>query len=172
MRRCQRFAVTGKNALQYWPQHVSPLRVVWHGLIIGLCGILPSFRLKNWLYHCIGVQVGQDASIGVLAKVDVLFPWQITIGRNVIIGYNTVLLGHEYLRDEWRLGPVVIEDDAVIGANCTILPGVTVGRGAVVAAMSLVNRDIPPYAVYGGIPARPLRTGWKRQRRRGPEHAV
>lgn len=172
MRRCRCFPVTGKNALQYWPCHVSPWRVVWHGLVIGLCGILPSFRVKNWLYRRIGVKVGQDASIGVLAKIDVLFPHQISIGNNVIIGYNTVLLGHEYLRDEWRLGPVVIEDDAVVGANCTILPGVTIGRGAVVAAMSLVNRDIPPHTFCGGVPVRPLRAKRSGQRRGRPEHVI
>ncbi|HIC87949.1 MAG TPA: acyltransferase, partial [Anaerolineae bacterium] len=79
-----------------------------------------------------------------------------TIGDNTIVGYNTVILGHEYLLREWRRGPVVIGKNVVIGANCTILPGVVIGDGAVISAMSLVNKDVPPGAVVGGVPIRPL----------------
>lgn len=53
--------------------------------------------------------------------------------------------------------PIVIEGDAWIGANTTILKGVTVGEGAVIAAGALVNKDVPPYAVVGGVPAKVLR---------------
>jgi acetyltransferase-like isoleucine patch superfamily enzyme len=60
------------------------------------------------------------------------------------------------LLNEWRRGPVVIGNNVTIGANCTILPGVVIGDGAVVSAMSLVNRDVPPGARVGGVPIRPL----------------
>lgn len=53
---------------------------------------------------------------------------------------------------------MVIDRDATIGANSTILPGVVVGEGAVVSAMSLVNRDVPPGAFVGGVPIRLLRS--------------
>jgi acetyltransferase-like isoleucine patch superfamily enzyme len=56
------------------------------------------------------------------------------------------------------VGPVVVERRATIGANCTLLPGVVVGEGATVSAMSLVNRDVPPGELWGGVPARRLRT--------------
>jgi len=49
---------------------------------------------------------------------------------------------------------VVVGDYVWIGARATILPGVTIGRGAVVAAGALVSRDVPPYAVVGGVPAK------------------
>jgi acetyltransferase-like isoleucine patch superfamily enzyme len=51
---------------------------------------------------------------------------------------------------------VVIGRDVVIGANCTILPGVVIGDGATVSAHSLVNHDVAPGSVVGGVPARPL----------------
>jgi acetyltransferase-like isoleucine patch superfamily enzyme len=58
------------------------------------------------------------------------------------------------MRYEWRRGPVVIERDVTIGANTTILPGVVIGAGATVSAMSLVNCDVPPGALVGGVPIR------------------
>ncbi|MGV7211212.1 glycosyltransferase [Oxalobacteraceae bacterium A2-2] len=51
-------------------------------------------------------------------------------------------------------GPIIIGDDVWIGYNCTVLSGVTIGQGAVVAAGSLVTKDVPPYAIVGGNPAR------------------
>jgi acetyltransferase-like isoleucine patch superfamily enzyme len=74
-----------------------------------------------------------------------------------VIGLNTTILAHEFLVREWRIGKVVIEKDVTIGANCTILPGVIIGEGAVVSAMSLVNRDIPARSFWGGVPVREIR---------------
>ena len=156
-RRYQRYPVSGKNSLRFWPDVVSPLRVIWNFMIISLGRISPSFTLKNFLYKLLGVKIGINASIGLMVMLDVFFPQEIEIGENVIIGYNTTLLGHEFLKDEWRRGKVIIEKDVVIGANCTLLPGIVIGEGAVVSAMSLVNCDIPPHSFYGGVPARTLR---------------
>jgi acetyltransferase-like isoleucine patch superfamily enzyme len=63
-------------------------------------------------------------------------------------------------------GPIVIEDDAWLGAGCIILPGVRVGRGAVVGASSVVVEDVPPLHVVAGQPARTIRqlsplAGWQ-----------
>jgi acetyltransferase-like isoleucine patch superfamily enzyme len=52
---------------------------------------------------------------------------------------------------------VTIEDDVWIGVNATILPGVRVGRGAVVAAGSVVTQDVPEFAIVGGVPAKVLK---------------
>lgn len=158
-RRYQRYPVSGKNSLQFWPDAVSPLRVIWNFFIISLGRISPSFVVKDFLYRLLGVKIGKNASVGLMVMLDIFFPEEIEIGDNVIIGYNTTLLGHEFLRDEWRKGKVIIEKDVVIGANCTLLPGIVVGEGAVVSAMSLVNRDIPPHSFYGGVPVRDLQAG-------------
>lgn len=53
--------------------------------------------------------------------------------------------------------PIVIGDKVWIGANATVLPGVTIGKGAIVAAGAVVHRDVPPFTVVGGVPARILR---------------
>lgn len=54
--------------------------------------------------------------------------------------------------------PVVIEDDVWAGANVTILKGVTIGRGSVIAAGAVVTKSCPPYSIIGGVPARVIRT--------------
>lgn len=52
---------------------------------------------------------------------------------------------------------IIIEDDVWIGHGCSILDGVTIGKGSVIAAGSVVNRTVPPYTVYGGVPAKFLK---------------
>ena len=157
VRRTQRHSVIGKNSLRHYPDIVHPLKVVWFFCVLYAARFSPSFRFKNFLYRLVGVKVGKDASVGLGVMLDIFFPDQIEIGENVVIGYNTTVLGHEFLVREWRIGRVIIEKDVTIGANCTILPGVIIGEGATVSAMSLVNRDIPPHSFWGGVPVREIR---------------
>jgi len=123
-----------------------------------LARVSPSLKLKNWLYRRMGVDVGDHASVGLEVTVDIFFPELVTIGDNSIIGFDSVILCHEFLVDEYRTGTVEIGDDVSIGANVTILPGVSIGDGATVSAHSLVNCDVPEGAFYGGVPARDLDT--------------
>lgn len=81
----------------------------------------------------------------------------IEIGNYVQIGNNTVVVdhNHDYKKGEgFTCKKVIINDNVWIGANCVILPGVTLGKGAVIAAGSVVNKNIPPYALAGGNPAK------------------
>lgn len=87
----------------------------------------------------------------------------IVIGNDVLIGHNAVLATLNHGLDPAQRGdllpaPIHIGDRVWIGANATILPGVTIGHGAIVAAGAVVTRDVPPLAVVGGIPARTLKT--------------
>ncbi|MGN1254162.1 MAG: DapH/DapD/GlmU-related protein [Prevotella sp.] len=82
----------------------------------------------------------------------------ITIGDGALIGHNVVIatLNHEKApsrRGDMRHAPVVIGRNVWIGANATILPGVTIGDGAIVAAGAVVNRDVEPMTIVGGLPA-------------------
>jgi len=93
----------------------------------------------------------------------------LTIGRKVIFGPRpTIITGDhridivgKYIIDvtvNEKLpendAPVVIEDDVWCGANVTILKGVTIGRGSVVAAGAVVTKSFPPYSIIGGVPAK------------------
>jgi acetyltransferase-like isoleucine patch superfamily enzyme len=146
------------NSLQYWPKMVHPLRVVWNFLCIYLAKYSPSLRLKCFLYRLTGAKIGKNVSFGLAVVLDVFYPHLITVEDNVVIGYNSVILCHEFLVRGARIGPVVIKRDAMVGANSTILAGVTIGEGAEVSAMSLVNKDIPPRSLAGGVPVKVLRT--------------
>jgi acetyltransferase-like isoleucine patch superfamily enzyme len=148
------------NALWYFPRVTGGhLRVARNALIIQIARYTPSLTLKNALYRLIGMRVGSHVSVGLMVMFDIFFPQDVTLGDNCIIGYNSTILCHEFTRHEWRRGPVWIGRDVTIGANTTILPGVVIGDGATVSAMSLVNRDVPPGAFVGGVPVRMLNGG-------------
>jgi maltose O-acetyltransferase len=142
-----------RNSLWSWPDAKSPLTVVRNYVVIVLARVCPSLRLKNWLLRRLGVTVGAGAAWGLESTPDVFWPERITVGNDAIIGYDATLLCHEFLRDEYRLGDVVVEEDAMIGAGAIVLPGVTVGAGARVAANSLVAEDVPPGTTVAGVPA-------------------
>jgi len=144
----------GRNSMRDWHRRVHPLRVVLQFIVITICRYLPSLRLKNLLYRSLGMKVGKNVSMGLMAMVDIFFPQFVSIGDNSVIGYNSTILAHEFLVEEFRLGRVEIGANVLIGANTTVLAGVKIGDGARVGAGSLVNRDIPPGALACGVPAR------------------
>lgn len=93
----------------------------------------------------------------------------IKIGAHVAIGPGTVIraANHCFARHDVPImsqghnaGQVVIEDDVWIGANCVITPDVRIGRGAVVGAGAVVTRNVAPFSIVGGVPARVI--GWRK----------
>jgi acetyltransferase-like isoleucine patch superfamily enzyme len=86
----------------------------------------------------------------------------VQIGKNVAIGNYVLIMDTDFHAvEDHRLppqaAPVVIEDDAWIGARATVLKGVTIGRGAVVAAGAVVTKSVPARSVVAGVPARVIR---------------
>lgn len=91
------------------------------------------------------------------------------IGDRVFVGPGTKILNSTYALNgyyvvehmaegvqEIRYGDIIIEDDAYIGANCTIMPGVTIGEGAVIGANSLVTKDVEPWSTNVGTPSKKI----------------
>lgn len=112
--------------------------------------------------------IDDDVSIGGGALfICALAP--ITIGAHTMFGPNVTMITGDHRTDivgRWMKSvtnieklpendqPIIIEGDNWIGANVTILKGVTVGQGAVIAAGAVVIKDVPPYSIVGGVPAR------------------
>lgn len=100
------------------------------------------------------LSVGDDTFIG---RVEISAHAAVTIGDHVCIndGAKILTASHDIRDPHWTTlsKPIVIEDFAWIATNAIILPGVTIGRGAVVAAGTVVTRDVPPGAVASGNPA-------------------
>lgn len=138
------------------------------------------------VYRAVGVRIGSKTRIygkmdiegagGILANVSIGAECMLTtpvylnasgeirIGDRVTIGHHVVVITDNHNMDNpWKRGgdrytaPVVIEDGVWIGARVTILPGVTLGRGCVVAAGALVARDVPPHTLVGGVPAKHIK---------------
>ena len=92
----------------------------------------------------------------------------VIIGEDVMMGPGCTLISRDHVFDDVSrpmntqgLGeerPIRIDDDVWIGASVTITAGVRVGRGSILAAGSVVTRDVPPFSVSGGVPARVLRS--------------
>lgn len=145
------------NSLWYVYRHVNFFRVCWNVFWIALARYSPSYRLKNAMLRLTGAKIGKHVSLGFETTLDILYPQRIAIGDDAVVGYDTVILCHGYMREFYQVGPVTIGKGASVGARCTILPGVAIGDGAVVGAMSLVNRDVPAGEFWAGVPARRIR---------------
>ncbi|WP_345031150.1 acyltransferase [Ravibacter arvi] len=127
---------------------------------IGTGSVIEDFStINNGVGH---VVIGAHSLIGMSNVV--IGP--VTIGDNVIMAQHVVVSGlnHNYTdpalpisRQGVSVKAVVIEDDCWIGANAVITSGVTVGKHSVVAAGSVVTRDVPPFSVVAGNPARPVK---------------
>jgi acetyltransferase-like isoleucine patch superfamily enzyme len=153
VRKLEHYKVHDENALWNMYKTVSFWKVVKNFIVIQLARYIPFLKVKNWLYRTfLRMNIGEKTSFALMAMVDVMFPERISVGRNSIIGYNTTILTHEYLIKEYRLGDVEIGSEVMIGANTTILPGVTIGDGAIVAAGTVVHRNVAPGTFVGGNP--------------------
>ena len=110
------------------------------------------------------VSLGDYSGIGVHAKIY----GTCTIGKYVMMGEECTIItrNHAYARTDIPMmeqgfeteRPVVIEDDVWIGDRVTIMPGVHVGTGAIIGAGSVVTRDVEPYAIVAGVPARKIKS--------------
>jgi acetyltransferase-like isoleucine patch superfamily enzyme len=114
------------------------------------------------------VKVGKQSHIARLVSIDDRNPELIEIGNGVAICTGVMILAHQRdytnyrrgmyaMHNPFKIGKVVIKDGAHIGIGAIVTPGVTIGEGAIIGAGSVVTRDIPPYSVAVGIPAKVIK---------------
>lgn len=141
-----------------------------------MVGYIPSHGFRKFCYRLAGIQVGTNSTIHMEARF--YDPRNIIIGKDTIIGEKSVLDGRAELRigdhvdiasevmiynsqhdiNSEFFNPVVesvfIQDYVFIGPRSIILPGVTIGKGAIIAAGAVITKSIPPFAIAGGVPAK------------------
>lgn len=144
--------------------------------LLHLAGHVPLHWFRKLIYRLGGLTIGRGSTIHM--GVRFYDPRNIVIGEDSILGERTVLDGRAVLKignhvdiasevmiynsehdvhdEEFKAksGEVQIDDYAFIGPRAIILPGVKIGRGAVVAAAAVVTKDVPPYAIVAGVPAK------------------
>lgn len=143
----RKWRILNKNNFTY-PMNLFPLKIV-------TCGNFSygPLEIYTWLRDKEVLRIGNFVSISRGVKF--------ILGGNHhmenISNYHfkTMILNGE--EESWTKGPIVVEDDVWIGTDSLILSGVTLGKGAVIGAGSVVTKDIPPYAVAAGNPAAVVR---------------
>jgi acetyltransferase-like isoleucine patch superfamily enzyme len=154
LKRCPPSVVLEPGVLVFHPENVSLDEDVYvgHGAILKgyyknelVIGRGTWIGQAAFLHAAGGIRVGSD--VGIAPHVCILTSTHEEPGRERPIMSGALVLA-----------PVVLEDGCDVGINATILPGVTVGRGAQIGAGAVVTRDVPAYAVVAGNPARVLRS--------------
>ncbi len=107
------------------------------------------------------LRIGRNCSLNY--GVSIGATGSITLGDRVRVGPYVMIVDtdfHDPLKRDVRPPPrpVVLEDDVWVGAKACIMPGVRVGRGSIIGTAAVVTRDVPPFTVVGGVPAKPIRT--------------
>lgn len=155
---------------------------IWGDLrlyLLTLVGYVPSHSFRNFFYRRSGIDLTRTSSIHWRARF--FYPEGLSIGENCIIGNDAFFDAREgitlgrcvNIASEVRIytrqhdiddpyfaecgDPVILEDYVYVGTRVTILPGVRIGYGAVVASGAVVTKDVPPYMLVGGVPAKIIR---------------
>lgn len=143
--------------------------------LLSLIGSVPFHCVRRWAYILAGVKIGTNSTIHCWARF--YYPKNIEIGKGTIVGDNCFLDGRAKLKigDHVDIASQVliynsehdinspdfkpveasvkIDDYVFIGPRAIILPGVEIGKGAVVAAGAVVTKDVPEFKIVGGVPA-------------------
>jgi len=117
--------------------------------------------VRVWLHRRRGVRIGNDVRIGTDVLIETAFPEWVRIGDHVIVSMRSTIIAHfegslPPVQEKTAYVSVRIEDEVFVGPGSIILPNVTIGRGSVVSAGSVVTRSIPPMTMVQGNPARPI----------------
>jgi maltose O-acetyltransferase len=126
----------------------------------------PGYKIRRGLLRAAGYTIGKDVYIGEdLIIIDELEPrCPLSIGDRVSIAERVTLVissRPNFSRFAKNVptdyGPITIKEDAWLGTGVIVLPNVTIGKGAIVGAGSVVNKSVPPFIIVAGVPARPIR---------------
>ncbi len=161
--------ITSRTDRREYEQRIAPRglpRLFWQKAVHILARFCIPGGLRMALYRWMGVAMGRHVYVGMETWLDDQFPELIQIEDDVVISFRVTVVVHDDARRmdriepgqlEGTVAPVILRRGCYLGAGALVLPGVTVGERAVVAAGAVVTRDVPPRTVVGGVPARVLK---------------
>jgi len=148
--------------VRYLPGYFGmAIRFIFYKLLFQKIKSFPLIYTGTYFTHSYGIKVGDSFSINTGCVID--GRGGITIGNNVMIGPNTVIVSsfHQFEQVNKPMNsydhifsPVIIKDDVWIGANVFIKCGITINSHSVIAAGSVVTKDVGEYEIVGGVPAK------------------
>lgn len=168
------------NQMPKWQKYIYYALMLFGNAIINK---IPSRHFRKVYYKMLGAKVGNDA--GFSRRVEISYPKGLVVGNHFSVGWYTLLdarggltIGNDVNISSYvkivtgshdiddpdftaDFRPVTIGNHVWIGTGAIVLQGVNIGDGAVVAAGAVVTKDIPPYEVWGGVPAKFIRTRTK-----------
>lgn len=132
-----------------------------------ICWMFPGLRPRIWRW-C-GAKVGKNVSIGWEVFLDVMYAKYLTIEDDVWIANRSTVFCHRRVMDDYHVGdrykelpqkprPVVIKKGACISIGTTVMPGLTIGEGAVTGTGALIVKDVPAWTIVAGVPAKVIKT--------------
>ena len=138
----------------------------WRNWFLGLVVRVAPRGIDLMVHRLRGVKIGRDCFVDPTAILETAYPERIRLGDDVRIAAKAVLMTHikapDLLRESGAVPPVdagiTLESHSFVGVNACIMPGVTVGEGAVVASGAVVLKDVPPYTMVAGNPAQVVKT--------------
>ena len=123
----------------------------------------PHSKLRVFFHKLRGIKIGNAVEIGYYVHLDNEMPQLITLRDNVTVTNNCVLLAHDHSNSytgtskKDKVAPILVDEFAFIGSSSIILPGVTIGKRAIVGAGSVVTRNVESEALVAGNPAKKLK---------------
>lgn len=134
-------------------------------ICLKLANLCPFVSGRIVLYRWMGIRIKRDVFIGFDVEFDTNHSELIEIGNHVTISHRCIIASHMATSTDTPLqalyppkaAPVKIGDGAWLCVGVIVLPGVTIGENAVVAAGAVVNRDVPPNTLVAGVPASPVK---------------
>lgn len=134
----------------------------WRNWLLGNLVRVAPVGIRNMLHRLRGVRMGLDCFIDPTAILETAYPENITLGDDVRVTAGAIVMTHikapHLLRDKGYvptvIKPVTLCSHSFIGVNAVVMPGVTIGEGAVVTSGSVVLSDVPPFTMVLGNPAK------------------